>query len=143
MGMCGWRSTTRGSNSSLASSQLHCNLIIQNLFHGQRNDHSSRLFEKPLYLGKRVAGVVERHEEPFHSLLANHRSLERIDVRPSRLVLLLYLDRVPHVHKVERIGFHRWRCGKWIEPSVQPHVAYLHLVGNASQCLSLIHISEP
>jgi len=61
-------------------------------------------------------------------VLTRHDRFEAVDIRPSGLVFLFYLDRIPLIHEIKRIlrGFRRG--GYRIDATINSHIPNLRLV---------------
>src|SRR6266850_3474364 len=119
-----------------SSRQLLGNLLVEYLAHGERDDNLPGLLEERADLAGGVAAEIEADEEALRAVVPRHHSLERVDVGPPDLVLLLHLNRVPVVHEVEEplphaLTLGRCRCG--VDFPVDAHVPDLRLVRNPSK----------
>src|SRR5579863_1689081 len=74
--------------------------FVKHFSHCERYDYAVLTAKESIHFAQRIGRKLERDEEAFCALLAHHGRLEGIYVWPSDLVLLLDLNRIPHVHKV-------------------------------------------
>src|SRR5205809_2505061 len=102
--------------------------FVKNFAHGQGFDLAALSPTEAIDFEKSIAGKLESDEVAQFSLGALHRGLECVDVRPSDLIGLLYLDRIPLIHEIHFAGTCATTLGhraNWIDAAVDSHVANL------------------
>src|ERR1039458_5242711 len=68
------------------SCQFLRNVIVQNIFDGERDDDAVFFREKPAYFLHGIARIVKGNEEPLFALRPAHGCFKGIYVRPARPV---------------------------------------------------------
>lgn len=75
--------------------------LVQNLLNRDQLDDPAGLLVKRRTLGLGVGSEAKRHKEAARTLLVCHHRLELVNVRPSRMIVLLH----PHGEPVARKRF--------------------------------------
>lgn len=116
-------------------------LLVQDFLHGQQFDDSTRSLVEGCAFLLGIVGVAEGDDEPAMAIFTFHGVTELVDIGAADLVNLLDLNGEPVFgeHVIGRAllalgGGFGGLGADGVNPSVNTHVANLHLVGDSAQC---------